>query len=112
MGDGFDNDYFELLKRAKPIVFRNSLLFEWHNGEGVPKRRNFHALIYSHYWLGPDGLMHVVPPRTWRNYYTSSNPNTDVIYKIYYQKEPHTKRELIIEKIQGKPPSYITKVVQ
>ena len=109
MGDEFDDDYFELLRKAQPIISQNSKL-EWYSGKSISKLQHFHALIYAHFWLVPASPLNIRVDRSWTNYW---EPNTEeVMYKIYYQKEPHTQDEMIIHKIHVKKPSYITKVIK
>lgn len=110
MGNEFDDDYFELLRKARSIISPSSLPFEWNTGESVRLRQIYLVTVYAHFWLAPERRLHFVRHRVWRNFIECSQG--DVVYKIYYQKEPDSEDTMIIHKIHGKPPSYITKVVK
>jgi len=97
IGDKFDDDYFELIDRAYSIIFPNTSPFLWYTSENLSKTQNLRALIYTCFWLIPS---------------VGPNDNDKIFYKVYYQREPDSTKEEIVEKINGKKPSYITKVVR
>jgi len=97
IGDDFDDDYFELINRARFVISPDTSPFQWYTSKRLSKTQNARALMYSYFWLTPS---------------VCGNPNDKVIYKIYYQREPDSKKEKVVEKINGEKPSYITKVTR
>lgn len=109
MGDEFEDDFLHLLAKAREEFGENPPPFEWVTGKDISKLQNFHAVIYSHFWLAA-GSDFIYSPggKGWRTFRENNNEN--VLYRLHYQNVPDLGKESILHNIHGKLPSYITRV--
>lgn len=95
----FDDDYFELLRRAQSSILPRASPFKFYTWEKLHSTHHLRAMLYAEFWLAP-------------SYHIKETADDKVFYSIYYQREPEGKDEVIVEKIEGVKPSFITRVVR